>query len=125
MNWEYNIVDDRDLLIVRAAGKFSVASFENMILEIYSDKRWSPGMDCLIDFSALDVSETGFVDILTATNIHKRYDTQIGPGRVAVVLGGEIHFGLGRLYETLLGSNVLATVKSFRTTDDARQWLAD
>jgi len=125
MNWEHNILTVRNLLIVRATGKFSVASFENMILEIHSDKQWSPGMDCLIDYSALDVSETRYDDILNATSIHKKYDTQIGVGRVAVVLGGAVHFGLGLLYEKLLGSKVLATVKSFRTADDARQWLAD
>lgn len=124
MNWEYNILNDRNLLITRAMGKFSVASFKNMVVEFLSDKRWSPGMDCLVDHSVLDLSETQPADIRVAAEIHKRYDAQIGRGKIAVVFGGEAEFGLGRMYEGLLGSEVLATVRSFRTADEARQWLA-
>ena len=125
MNWEYNIVSGRNLLIVRAMGKFAVASFEKMIVDIISDKRWSPGMDCLIDHSALDLSGTFNSEIKEAAEIHKRYDSRIGHGRIAVVLGGEEDFDKSRMYVTLLGSDVHATVNSCRTTDEARQWLAE
>ncbi len=125
MDWEYNIVCGRNLLIVRATGKFSVASFEKMIIDIISDKCWAPGMDCLVDHSALDLSDTFYSDIKEAAEIHKRYDSRIGRGRIAVVLGGEEDFDKSRLYVTLLGSEVQATVNPFRTTDEARQWLAE
>jgi hypothetical protein len=125
MDWEYNIVSGRNLLIVRATGKFSVASFEKMIVDIISDKRWSLGMDCLVDHSALDLSDTFYSDIKETAEIHKRYDSRIGRGKIAVVLGGEEDFGKSRMYVTLLGSDVHATVESFRTTDEARQWLAE
>ena len=125
MEWEYNFVTGRNLLIVRASGKFSVASFEKMIIEIASDKRWSPGMDCLLDHSALDLSDTFNSDIKEATELHKRYDSRIGHGRIAVVFGGEENFDKSLMYVTLLGSDVHATVNAFRTTDEARQWLAE
>ena len=46
-------------------------------------------------------------------------------GRTAVVLGGKEDFDKSRLYVTLLGSDVHATVNSFLTTDEARRWLAE
>jgi hypothetical protein len=125
MNWEYNFVNDRNLLTLRATGKFSVASFEKMIIDILSDKRWLPGMDCLIDHSTLDLSETSSDHIKAAADIHKRYNAQVGQGRIAVVLGSEVDFGLGRMYEMFVESAVLATVRSFRTADEAREWLAE
>jgi hypothetical protein len=125
MNWEHHIACGRNLLIVRAMGTFSVESFEKMIIDIISDKCWSPGMDCLIDHSALDLSSTLYGDIKEAAQIHKKYDSRIGRGRIAVVLGGEEDFEKSRLYVTLLGSDVLATVNPFRIADEARQWLAE
>jgi hypothetical protein len=124
MDWEYKIMNERNLLVVRASGKFTVAAFEKMIMGVLSDNQWSPGMDCLMDHSALDLSETHSDEIQAAAEIHKRYDTWIGHGRVAMVLGSEKDFDKGRQYETLVETAVCATVKSFRTPDEARQWLA-
>jgi hypothetical protein len=125
MNWEYNFVIGRNLLIVRAMGKFSVASFEKMIIDIISEERWSPGMNCLVDHSALDLSGTLYIELKEAAEIHKKYDSRIGGGRIAVVLGEEKDFDKSKMFVTLLGSDVHAIVKPFRTTDKARQWLAE
>ncbi len=125
MNWDYVIVNARNFISVRGSGNFSTASFEEMIRDIQSDEQWQPSMDCLIDFSILDLTETTSNDIKMAAEIHKKYDSRTGRCRIAVVFGREADFGLGRMYETFLGSDVLSTVKSFRTADEARQWLAD
>ena len=125
MKWEYVIVNARNFISVRGSGNFSTASFEEMIRDIQSDEQWQPSMDCLIDFSILDLTKTSSNDIKMAAAIHKKYDSQIGRCRIAVVFGREADFGLGRMYETFLGSEVLSTVRSFRTADEARQWLAE
>ncbi len=125
MNWEYVVLTNRNLISVRTTGKFSAASFEMMIKDIQTNEQWRPGMDRLIDFSSPDLTETTFNDIQMAAEIHKKYNSQIGKGRIAVVFGKQADIGLGRLYETLLGSDVLAIVKSFRTADEAHQWLAE
>lgn len=122
---EYVIVNARNFISVRGSGSFSTASFEEMIRGIQSDEQWQPSMDCLIDFSILDLTKTTSSDIKMAVEIHKKYDFRIGRCRIAVVFGREADFGLGRMYETFLGSDVLSTVKSFRTADEARQWLAE
>jgi hypothetical protein len=124
MNWEYKILTERNLVSVRGAGKFSPVLFEEMIKDIQSNEQWRPNMDRLIDFNTVDFTETTPADIKAAAEIHKRYDSRIGQGRIAVVFGKEADLGLGRMYETFLGSDVAATVKSFRTADEARQWLA-
>ncbi len=124
MDWEYVILNHRNLVSVRATGKFSTALFEQMIKDIQSDNQWRPNMDCLVDFTSLDLTETTSNDIFMAADIHKRYDSIIGCGRVAMIFGREEDFGLGRLYENFLRPKVLATVRSFRTADDARHWLA-
>ncbi len=125
MNWEYVILKDRNLISVRGSGKFSVASFEEMIRNIQSDVQWQPTLDRLIDFSMLDLTGTTSGDIRASAEIHRKYNTRIGCSRIAVVFGREADFGLGRLYESFLESDILSTVKSFRTADEARQWLAE
>jgi hypothetical protein len=125
MKWEYLFLDHRNLISVRASGPFSPVAFEAMIKAIQADAQWRPNMDRLVDFSAVDLSQTTAQDIVTAVEIHQRFDTKIGHGRIAVVFGRETDLGLGRLYETSLGQCVLAKVRSFRTPDEARQWLAE
>lgn len=125
MNWEYVILGHRNLISVRASGPFSPASFEAMIKAIQSDEQWRPNMDRLVDFSAVDLTQTTAQDIVMTVEVHRRYDARIGHGRIAVVFGKEANLGLGRMYEASLGSGVLATVRSFRTADEARRWLAE
>lgn len=125
MQWEYVILSHRNLISVRASGPFSPASFEEMIKAIQADEHWRPNMDRLVDFSAVDLRKTTAQDILMTVEVHKKYDSRIGHGRIAVVFGREENLGLGRMYEASLGGSVLATVRSFRSADDARQWLAE
>lgn len=125
MNWEYNFVSDRNLLTIRGTGNFSVDALEKMILEILSNERWSLGMDCLADYSKLDLSEAGYDSMTETARVHKKYDARIGQSRIAVILGSVADFGLGRMLEMLLGSDVLATVRAFRTGDEARRWLEE
>jgi hypothetical protein len=125
MQWDFVILSDRNLINVRAWGKFSAASFEGMINDIQSHEQWRTNMDRLFDFSGMDLTETTPDDISACAKIHMKYNSRIGHGRIAVVFRKEAAFGLGRLYETCLGSDVLATVKSFHTADEARHWLAE
>jgi predicted heme/steroid binding protein len=125
MDWEYNIARGRNLLIARGTGKFSATSFERMLFDILFSESWMPGMNALVDHSALDLSYTFNDEIKKATEIYKKYDSRIGRGRIALVLGREEDFDKSCLFVTLLGPDVLATVKSFQTTEEARQWLAD
>lgn len=125
MKWEYVIVSHRNLISVRASGPFSPVAFEAMITTIQADEHWRPNMDRLVDFSAVDLTKTTAQDIMTTVEVHQRYDARIGHGRIAVVFGRETDLGLGRLYEASLGQCVLAKVRSFRTADEARHWLAE
>lgn len=125
MKWEYVILSHRNLISVRASGPFSPAMFEAMIKAIQSDEQWRPNMDRLVDFTAVDLRQTTAQDILATVEVHKQYDSKIGRGRIAVVFGREENLGLGRMYEVSLGTCVLATVRSFRSADEARNWLAE
>jgi hypothetical protein len=125
MQWEYVILSHRNLISVRASGPFSPDSFEEMIKAIQSDEQWRPNMDRLVDLSSVDLSKTTAQDILATVEIHKRYDARIGFGRIAAVFGRETALGLGRMYEVTLGPHVRAKVRSFRTADEARHWLAE
>lgn len=75
--------------------------------------------------SALDLSDTFYGVIKDAAEMHKKYDSRIGPGRIAIALRGENYFEKSRMFITLLRSNVRATVNSFPTTDEARKGLAE
>lgn len=124
MDWEYVILTNRNLISIRAWATFSVAQFEEMIRDIQSHEQWQPTMDRLVDFTAVDLTETTANDIKMAAEIHKRYDPREGHGRIAVVFGKEESLGIGRMYENYLGADMRSTVKSFKTADEARQWLA-
>jgi hypothetical protein len=95
-----------------------------MLREVLADSQWMPGLDCLVDHSMLDLTGTGPDEIRSSAELHKRYDSWIGNGRIAVVFGRQDDLDLGTLYATLLGNDVLATVRSFRSADEAREWLA-
>ena len=82
-------------------------------------------MDRIVDFSSVDLTKATAQDILQTVDIHKKYDSRMGSGRIAVVIGKEENIGLGRMYEMSLGPNVQAAVRTFRTADEARDWMAE
>lgn len=71
---------------------------------------------CKLDFSSLD---RGIEDQIIA--LHK-LNPQRGGARIAIVVSGELGFGLSRMYE-LKSQGLQQKMMVFRDIDEARAWL--
>jgi hypothetical protein len=123
MTYSYHFDDNYPVVFIYVRGQDSFKDHIERIEKITGDRRWSNGHNVLIEFSdntEYDLSESELREIAIKQD-SKHQD--IGKGKLAVVAGEDITFGLSRMWEMLLGPNPSMEVMIFRARKDATQWL--
>ena len=96
----------------------------------YQQEVWSRpengGYDELIDMAG--VTEIDFISVERVSelaNLSSSMDTPSSPSKLAIVATAELHYGLGRMYQTHREMSRQSTkvVRLFRTREEALKWL--
>jgi hypothetical protein len=115
--------DPEDVFVV-LAGETTVGGFEAYLGDLVSDPRWRPGMNVLIDLTALDSRKLTEQDLARIAALLSRYRTQLGPGRRAQVATDPLSFGLTRMVQAQAeAEGVDFSAAVFRSREEARAWL--
>lgn len=106
---------------ITATGEATPEMFREALAALTTSSSFPPDVDTLWDLRALDVSRTDgrFTSVLVA--IRGEFPSR-GGARVAIVVGSDLGFGMGRQFE-LLGRNVSTGVALFRSVEEAQAWL--
>ena len=86
-----------------------------------ASSRGRPGSSLLNDHSELDFTGLTPADIRDISDLVSRLDEQHGFGPVAVVVPNAFAFGLARMGQTLVTTDVLGRI--FYSRDAAVEWL--
>ena len=108
-------------VVVTTSGRASTSGIRRFLNEIVSDGRFRSGSSLLNDHSALDFSGLTPADIRDISDFVSRLDEQHGFGPFAVVVPNPFAFGLARMGQTLVTTDVLGRI--FYSRDDAVEWL--
>jgi hypothetical protein len=123
MEFELTWVDP-SLVICRTSGVASLEGYVAMMQAIASDPSFRPDVKLLTDQTNLDTSALIGSDIEQIVDLRTRYlGDQRGRSAVVVDPGSAGSYGLGRMFEALVGSGTDAAVKVFKTLEEARAWL--
>ena len=123
MNW--TVDDEGRFVVVRTSGSFSADDHRRMVEDVVSRPFWEPGRDTLFDNSGLAVDGQAFPAISQAADPHRQFDDAIGTGRSAIVMPSADMFGVGRMFEEVVGDAISSRLRIFRDVEQAREWLLD
>ncbi len=112
----------RDLTIHRVEGQIMAEDVKCWIEEYYQGDAIT--MNTLWDFSRADVSRVQGDDIRDLARLVRQYAEVRRGGRTALVLAGDLEFGLGRMFSVFSAiEEVPLEFACFRDNDSAEDWL--
>lgn len=124
---DYSITFDPDLPYVRlkAEGVMTPADFSRMFQDLVAHPRWQPGLYILSDYSGIEAAHLSSEDIRAMAAFYTTLAEHIGPGRSALVAGGSLEYGLGRMWISWTEMKVSRQVRVFSSIEEARAWLTE
>lgn len=124
---DYSITFDPAVPYVRlkAWGTITPAAFERMFRELVAHPQWRPGLFILSDYSGIEAANLSAEDIRAMAGFYATIAGRIGPGRSAIVAGGSLEYGLGRMWVSWTEMKVSRQVRIFLSSDEARAWIEE
>lgn len=115
---------DPSLVVCRPSGMALVKGYEEVLRALSSSPEFGPDVRVLMDLTTLDVSPLTAADIEELTNLRVRFAGE-SKARAAMVVGpgSSLKYGLGRMFEGHLASQVEFEVRVFEEFDEAMAWL--
>ena len=117
-------VIDRHTHLVRITGT-GVLTDEEMIqcvLDLRGDPALEPDMSTLSDMRDIEVAFTE-QGIKTMVEVMKQTSELRKKAKAAIVVGSDLAFGMGRMFEMRADESVDPSFMIFRDMDAAREWL--
>ncbi len=115
---------DRGMGRVICRDTFTVEGFAAALAAILAHVDFRSGMPCLWDsrdttnIGDLSGSDIRQIGVIMAANASRR-----GSGKTAVVVSGDLGFGMARMYELVTEGDRANTFRVFRDMEQARTWL--
>ena len=115
------------LVICRTCGRATTEDFIALTRALVSSPKYVPGMDRVIDLSAIEAGSVTAADIEQMANEIAVYAKAIKTGRLALVVGAgsPLRFGLARMFEAYFGPQVDSPVSVCEALDSALVWLGE
>ncbi|MGD0272319.1 MAG: STAS/SEC14 domain-containing protein [Gaiellaceae bacterium] len=123
MEFELTWVDP-SLVVCRTSGVAEVKGYEELIRALTSSPEFGPEVRVLMDHTALDVSPITATDMEEIASLRARFAGE-GKTRSAVVVGSgsPLRYGLSRMFEGYVSSQVDFEIGVFEEFDEALAWL--
>ena len=121
----YQIDRERRLVIATGRGVITDAEVFGYQQEVWSQPENS-AYDELIDMTG--VSHIEFVSperVAKLANLSSSMDAPGSPSKLAIIVANDLHFGLGRMYQSHreMAKESTKTVRVFRNEEAALEWL--
>ena len=124
MEWSIEFKKDKNYVKVTLTGIFNASEHLRMIEDVVSQKYWKSGMNLLLDSRLVDYSKATLEVMRQAGSNMSRFESQIGPGKAAVLMATVFEFGKGRQFEMLAEDKSPANIRIFLDEAQALLWLA-
>jgi hypothetical protein len=110
------------LVQVTVTGQASPELFREALAALTASGEFPADIDTLWDLRAVDFQGIDDRFVRTLVGIRRGEYATRGQARVAILVGNDLQFGLGRQFELIAG-DAMAGVGVFRTPEEARAWL--
>lgn len=112
------------LVVCRPSGQAEVKGYEEVLRALTSNPDFGPHVSMLMDMRDLDVSMLKASDMEELASLRARIAGD-SKARAAIVAGSNapLRYGLGRMFEGFVASQVQFEVRVFEEYDEAVAWL--
>jgi hypothetical protein len=117
----YRIDSESGLLSAKGLGTLTDADVAGFVSELLADPEFPHATASLVDFTEAKFGVAS-EHIPALARLHRELLSHGGPPRVAVVVPGDLNFGLARMYAQHLSPSG-PEVRPFRDEAEARAWL--
>jgi hypothetical protein len=122
MQWEIGFSQDHPLMTIRAWGPAALQGFVDYLTQALADPRWKPQIQVLLDFRELDLATVSSDDMRRLVSFQRPLKESLSPGKLALVVGRPVDFGMARMWE-VLSSEIGLTQGVFYSLEEAFDWL--
>lgn len=123
MNHTLEVTEDGDKFTIRTKGDGDVKGIIAFLKDIISHPEWEPGKKILLDHRDLKLDKITVSGIEEVAVFFKSITSELGNGKIALVMTREIDFGIARAWEMVTEFDVGISIHVFRQIDKATDWL--
>ncbi len=124
MTIESHTDDAKSLRTHTVRGTISLPDIGSFIARLYASPAPSSDFNVLWDLREADCSKVTQADIKELADFMREHWAEKRRNKAAIVVTGEFHFGLSRMYEQSLGRPAHGKIMIFRELDPASVWLS-
>ena len=125
MHWNIRHDTERGYVHAYQSGSFSTDEQAAFLNAIFTSIFWQPGTPLIIDFCALDMENVGWVSVEVTRQQILGLNSQLGPGKLALLCDNDEKFGVGRQFQSMVEDDLDGEVRVFRDEDTAVEWVTN
>lgn len=125
MDINVTIFPDKKLRVHKVKGLICVQELGEKLAEFYNSPEYDPLMNSLWDMTNADFSSVTQTEIRDFKEIVIKYWGHNAKTKAALLVLGDLDFGLSRMYEMLMSVDTSSNIKVFREYNDAERWLEE
>ena len=124
MGYTYNISSKYNLCYVRISGETSGKEVMNFKKKIFSDPKWTYGMNQVNDYLKIKrlILDNDDIDLIINLEIEQDKKTKDKKRKLAIVSDNELYYAIFKYYE-LRAKNLSYKTKLFKTVEEALNWI--
>lgn len=120
---KYEIEYSDGILEVKTSGNAELQGFMDFIRDIVAHEHWQPDGKILINHTKLNADSLTSEDIEKMSDFGKNLQSKIGRAKIALVVPGDLQFGLSRMWQMFSSPGRESATELFRSRDKAVSWL--
>ena len=114
---------ERNVRSHKVDGLINVNELKEMLAAFYKSPEYDPDMNVLWDLWDADFSSVTSEEVKSLTRMVEKHWGQGRKSKAALIVSGDLDYGLSRMYEILLSGSSPNNVMVFRNYDEAEKWL--
>lgn len=119
--FEKQLIKEKNLTIIKAFGILSVKDLTDILDRFYAEDYT---LNVVWDYTAADFSQLSTPDVRNVLQYAIKCSKPRKGGKSAILVEGDLPFGLGRLYETYAEyESEMIDIRSFKTLEEAFDWM--
>jgi len=125
MDFEIIFVKEKDYFIIKTSGDTTPDDVEASLKQVLNDPDWSTGTHILYDNRLENFSNLSDGDMQRISLKFTQFNNKLKRSKIAMVMPGDIAFGLARMWETYTENSASFKTNIFRKIDDAFKWIEE